>query len=170
MRISLIVAMSENQAIGLKGRLPWPHLPNDWANFFRVTDGYRMIMGRKSYDTPDRLSSKAGNFVITRQADFPLDDGFTRTGSLEEALKFCQNDKEVFVIGGEEIFRQALPLADCIHLTVVHGHFEGDAFFPEFPKEDFGITSQQEFPADENHALAYTFLVYERLSDMAEHL
>lgn len=162
MRISLIAAFSQNHAIGIKGRLPWPHLPNDWANFFKVTDGCPMIMGRKSYDTPDRLSSKVGNFVITRQADFPLDEGFTRVSSLEEALNLCHNVAEVFVIGGEEIFRQALPLADCIHLTLVHGVFEGDAFFPEFPGEDFQITSKLDFPADENHAVPYSFLVLER--------
>lgn len=163
MRISLIAAMSENRAIGFNGRLPWPHLPNDWANFFEVTKGCRMIMGRKSYDTPDRLSSKVGNFVITRQADFPLDEGFTRASSLEEALEKCQNDSEVFVIGGEEIFRQALPLADCIHLTIVNGIFEGDAFFPEFPEADFQITSHYQFPADDQHAVAYSFLVYQRI-------
>lgn len=162
MRISLIAAMSENRAIGLKGRLPWPHLPNDWANFFKVTEGCRMIMGRKSYDTPDRLWSKAGNFVITRQADFPLDEGFERASSLEEALAYCKEDNEVFVIGGEEIFRQALPIADCIHLTLVHGVFEGDAFFPAFNEANFYIKSRQEFPADSSHLYSYEFLVYER--------
>ena len=160
MKISLIAAMSENRAIGLAGRLPWPHLPNDWANFFRVTAGCRMIMGRKSYDTPDRLGSTVGNFVITRQADFPMDAGFERVASLAEALEKCQADNEVFVIGGEEIFRQALPLADCIHLTLVHDTFVGDAFFPEFDPKRFQLKSRQDFPADPQHALAYSFLVY----------
>jgi len=164
MRISLIAAMSENRMIGNKGRLPWPPLPNDWANFFKVTQGCRMIMGRKSYDTPDRLSSKTGNFVVTRQADFPLDEGFTRASSLEEALEYCKNDREVFVIGGEEIFRLALPIADCIHLTLVHGIFEGDAHFPEFSKENYALKSRQDFLADEQHDVAYSFLVYERTS------
>jgi dihydrofolate reductase len=163
MRISLIAAMSENRMIGNHGRLPWPSLPNDWANFFKVTEGCRMIMGRKSYDTPDRLSSKVGNFVITRQADFPLEEGFTRAGSLEEALEQCKDDKEVFVIGGEEIFRQALPLADCIHLTLVHGIFKGDAHFPEFSKEDYILKSRQDFPTDGQHAFEYSFFVYERV-------
>lgn len=162
MRISLIVAMSKNRGIGLKGRLPWPHLPNDWANFFKITEGCRMIMGRKSYDTPDRLSSKVGNFVITRQADFPMDEGFFRVGSLTEALDLCKGNEEIFVIGGEEVFRQALPIADCIHLTIVHGVFEADTFFPEFDETDFQLKSRQEFPADSLHEYAYDFLVYER--------
>ncbi|NBB19059.1 dihydrofolate reductase [Runella sp. CRIBMP] len=162
MQLSLISAMSENRAIGLQGRLPWPHLPNDWANFFAVTKDSRMIMGRKSYDTPDRLASEVGNFVITRQEDYVLEEGFTRAGSLQEALEACKNDKEVFVIGGAEIYRQALPLADIIHLTVVHGIFEGDAFFPEFSESEFKLKSRQDFPADAQHAYAYSFLVYEK--------
>lgn len=162
MKISLISAMSENRAIGLKGRLPWSSLPNDWANFFKVTQGCRMIMGRKSYDTPDRLSSEAGNFVITRQEDYVVEEGFTRVGSLAEALDACKDDKEVFVIGGAEIFHQALPLADIIHLTLVHGLYEGDAFFPEFSENDFKLKSRQDFPADPQHAVPYTFLVYEK--------
>ena len=161
MKISLIAAMSENRVIGNQGRLPWPHLPNDWANFFVVTAGCRMIMGRKSYDTPDRLGSEAGNFVISRQVDFPMDEGFMLVSSLQEALEKCKTDSEVFVIGGSEIFNQAMHLADCIHLTVVHGNFEGDAFFPAIPS-DFKITSQKDFQVDENHAYSYSFLVYER--------
>lgn len=162
MKISLISAMSENRAIGLKGRLPWPSLPNDWANFFEVTRGCRMIMGRKSYDTPDRLSSEAGNFVITRQEDYAVEEGFTRVGSLAEALDACKGDREVFVIGGAEIFHQSLPLADSLHLTLVHGVFEGDAFFPEFSEKVLKLKSRQDFPADAQHAVPYSFLVYEK--------
>ncbi len=161
MKISLIAAMAENRVIGNQGRLPWPHLPNDWANFFRVTDGCKMIMGRKSYDTPDRLGSKVGNFVVSSQDNFPMDEGFVRVASLHEALEKCKEDAEVFVIGGGEIFNQAMPLANCIHLTVVHGIFEGDAFFPEIPS-DFKIISKLDFEADQNHAFAYSFVVYER--------
>ena len=162
MKISLIAAMSENRTIGNQGRLPWPHLPNDWANFFEVTAGCKMIMGRKSYDTPDRLGSKVGNFVITRQADFPMDRGFVRVSSLHEALEECKEDSEVFVIGGSEIFSQAMSISNCIHLTVVHGVFGGDAFFPEIPS-DFQLTSQKDFQTDENHQYAYSFLIYKRL-------
>jgi dihydrofolate reductase len=161
MKISLIAAMSLNRAIGYKGRLPWPHLPADWANFFEVTAGCRMIMGRKSYDTPDRLSSDVGNFVITKQTDLAMDDGFERVSSLEEALARCQNDPEVFVIGGGEVFSQAMPLSHCIHLTVVKDIFEGDAFFPDIPDE-FQLVDQRDFEIDHQHPLPFSFLVYQK--------
>lgn len=163
MKISLIAAMSENRVIGNKGRLPWTHLPLDWHNFFVVTKGCRMIMGRKSYDTPDRLGSDVGNFVVTSQADFPMDEGFERVGSLEEALKECENDGEVFVIGGEQIFVQALPLAQTIHLTIVHDLFDGDAYFPDIPSDEFRLLSKKDFETDEQHAHRFSFLIFQRI-------
>jgi dihydrofolate reductase len=164
MKMALIAAMSQNRVIGNKGRLPWSHLPLDWANFFEVTKGCRMIMGRKSYDTPDRLGSDIGNFVITRQPDFVMDEGFERVGSLKEALERCQSDNEVFVIGGEQIFRQVLPLAQTIHLTVVHDDFVGDAYFPELPINEFRLIDQKDFETDERHAHRFSFLVFERFN------
>jgi dihydrofolate reductase len=163
MKIALIAAMSQNRVIGNKGRLPWSNLPLDWDNFFAVTRGCRMVMGRKSYDTPDRLGSEVGNFVITRQADFAMDEGFERVSSLDEALERCKNDTEVFVIGGEQIFNQALPLAQTINLTIVHDDFEGDAYFPELPKNEFRLISQKDFETDERHAHRFSFLVFERI-------
>jgi dihydrofolate reductase len=163
MKISLIAAMSQNRVIGKKGRLPWSHLPADWKNFFLVTSGCRMIMGRKSYDTPDRLGSEVGNFVVTSQADFLMDSGFERVGSLDEALERCKDDVEVFVIGGEQIFRQVIDLADTIHLTIVHDDFEGDAYFPELPVNVFRLVTQQNFEQNERHAHRFSFLVFERI-------
>ena len=90
-KIYLIAAMSDNRIIGNKGRLPWGHLPADWDNLFRITEGYVFIMGRKSYDTPDRVASKIGNVVVTRQAHFPLEKGFDRADSLTNALKMVEN-------------------------------------------------------------------------------
>jgi dihydrofolate reductase len=163
MRISLIAAMGQNRAIGLKGRLPWPPLPADWENLRRVTAGRKMIMGRKSYDTPDRIASPEGNLVITRQPDYALEPGFEVVHSFGEALERYRNEEEVFVLGGAEIFREALPLADCLHLTRIHGIFEADAFFPPFDESQFTEVSRRDHPADQRHAYAFTFVVYERL-------
>lgn len=162
MHLSLIAALGQNRAIGLKGRLPWPHLPADWANLHAVTAGCKMIMGRKSYDTPDRVWSPQGNLVVTRQLDYVVEPGFEVVHSFEEALARYADEDEVFVLGGEEIFREALPLADTLHLTLIHADFEADAFFPGFNDENFAETSRRDHPADEEHAYAFTFLVYER--------
>jgi len=160
--ISLIAAMSLNRAIGNQNKLPWPHMPADWDNLKRVTAGKKMIMGRKSYESPDRLRSDAGNVVITRQPDYQTDEGFLVADSLTKALELVGEADEVFVLGGEEIFRQSIPLANRIYLTIVKGTFEGDAFFPEFPENDFVQICREEHTADAQNPYDYVFLVYER--------
>ena len=163
MLISLIAAMSLNRAIGLDNKLPWPHLPADWANLRQVTAGKKMIMGRKSYESPDRIWSEAGNVVVTRQLGYQTDAGFLVADSLEKALQLVGDVDEVFILGGEEIFRASLPVADRIHLTIVKGVFAGDAFFPEFSEKDFAEVSREEHAADANNSLDYAFVVYERI-------
>jgi dihydrofolate reductase len=166
MKINLIAAMSENRVIGNKGRLPWGHLPKDWAHLFRVTDGIPMIMGRKSYDTPDRVASpNALNIVVTSQLDFPLEAGFERAESLDLALQMIENQgiEDVFVIGGGTIFEQIIDRADKIFLTLVHVEFEGDAFFPLFSENDFKLIKQDDFEADAQHKYAFSILIYERI-------
>jgi dihydrofolate reductase len=163
MKIHLIAAMSENRVIGNKGRLPWGHLPKDWAHLFEVTDGIPMIMGRKSYDTPDRVASPNSlNIVVTSQADFPLDEGFERAESLDAALQIVENQnfKEVFVIGGGHVFEQILDKADTIFLTIVHAEFEGDAFFPAFSETNFKLTQRQDFEADAHHKYDFSILTF----------
>jgi dihydrofolate reductase len=164
MKISLIAAMSTNRVIGKNGRLPWGHLPADWANLDIVTADCPMIMGRKSYDTPDRVWSKVGNVVITRQKDLVLDAGFVRAGSLLEALQILRggNFPEIFVLGGGEIFKEAICHADTIHLTVVNGEFEGDAFFPDIDLSVFELVSEKYHPKDAEHKLDFVFQVFER--------
>lgn len=160
--ISLIAAMSQNRAIGLNNALPWNPIPADWDNLKGVTKDKKMIMGRKSYDNPHRIWSEIGNYVITRQADYVTDEGFEIVESLEEAFEKCKSDDEVFVLGGEEIFRLAIPYADKIYLTLVHETFEGDAFFPEFDETEFNITERKEFLAGQNTPYDISILTYER--------
>ena len=161
MKISLISAMSQNRAIGLNGRLPWRHVPADWQNLAIVTAGKKMIMGRKSYDTPDRIGSEVGNVVVTRQLDYQVDKGFEVAHSLEDALAKFADQAEVFVIGGQQIFEQALPLAQTIHLTIIQEVFEGDAFFPLLDESLFDCEVRH-FKADEQNPYDYSFLVFER--------
>lgn len=160
--ISLIAAMSSNRVIGLNNALPWTPIVADWDNLKEVTAGKKMIMGRKSYDNPHRIWSEVGNYVITRQADYVADEGFEVVDSLETAFEKCKNDDEVFVLGGEEIFRLAIPFADKIYLTLVHEEFEGDAFFPEFDESEFTIIERKEFSTGQNTPYSISILTYER--------
>ncbi len=158
--ISLIAAMSQNRSIGLNNALPWHPIAADWDNLKTVTSQKPMIMGRKSYDNPHRIWSEVSNFVITRQPDYVVEEGFVVVRSLEEAFEKCQNDAEVFVLGGEEIFRLAIPFADKIYLTVVHKDFEGDAFFPAFDETFFEITERKEFKSGDNTPYDISILTY----------
>lgn len=166
MKLSIMAAMGQNRVIGKGNRLPWLHIPADWANLHQVCYGKKMIMGRKSYDTPDRVWSEVGNIVITRQSGYEVEEGFVIAHSLEDALALVKDEAEVFIIGGEEIFRQSIHLIDTIHLTIVHKDFEGDAFFPLF-EEEFTEVSRSDFKADAENLYDYSFLVYERLPQLA---
>ena len=166
MTINLIAAMSENRVIGREGRLPWGHLPKDWENLSRVTDGIPMIMGRKSYDTPDRIASpNAPNIVLTSQVDFPMEAGFQRANKVEDALQMVEKQgfTRVFILGGGTVFKQTISRADKIFLTLVHAEFEGDAFFPTFSDKDFKLIKRTDFDADERHHYAFSILVYEKV-------
>jgi dihydrofolate reductase len=165
MKVSTMAAMSLNRVIGFKERLPWGSLPADWAYLYEATKDKVMIMGRKSYEAEERVSSEAGNIVLTRQENYPLETGFQQAQSLEKALEILreQSHDEVFIIGGAEIFRQAIPhLVDKIYLTLVHETFEGDAFFPEIDPSVFSLKSQKDFKADAENRYDYSFLVYEK--------
>ncbi|HVU93916.1 MAG TPA: dihydrofolate reductase [Puia sp.] len=165
MIISLIVAASENNAIGKDNQLLW-HLPNDMKFFKNTTWGMPVIMGRKTYDAlageplPGRF-----NFVITRQKDWqPRNKKVTVTPSLGLALKGAETTdcKETFVIGGGEIYREAMPIADRIYMTRVHTKLDGDTYFPPIDESQWQLTGNLDFPADEKHAYAYSFQVWDR--------
>lgn len=163
-KISLIAAMSSNRAIGLDNALPWPEpIPADWAHLKKVTAGKKMIMGRKSYDNPHRLWSEAGNYVITRQKDYPVDDNFEVASSLEDAIKACENEKEIYILGGEQIFTQSISLADKIVLTRVNQEFEGDTFFPAFEHLDFEEVKRLEFEISEESPYPMSIVTYEKV-------
>lgn len=162
MRISLIVAASENNVIGVKGALPW-HLPNDFARMKQLTMGHPIIMGRKTHESIGRVLPGRRNIVVTRQQgkEFP---GCDVVGSLQQALGVAKQDKveEVFIFGGGEMYREALPLADRVYMTRVHAKVEGDALFPELPTGEWTERSRERHEADEWHAHAYSFVEYER--------
>jgi dihydrofolate reductase len=129
--VSLIVAMDRNRVIGAGGRLPW-HIPEDLKRFRRLTLGHHIVMGRKTWASIRRSLPGRTNIVVTRDRSFAA-EGAIVAHSLEAALAVAAGDEEVFVIGGGELYAQALPLADRLYITEVHGEFVGDTWFPEPP-------------------------------------
>lgn len=160
MRISLIVAMSENRVIGSRGRLPW-RLAADLRRFQRLTMGHHLVMGRKTFESIGRALPGRTSIVITRQPDYTAQGARVAT-DLETALEMTARDDEVFVIGGEQIYRLAVPCVERMYITEVSGRVEGDAHFPELRDEDWQVVEQANQPADDDNAYAMRFLVLDR--------
>ncbi|MHB8846747.1 MAG: dihydrofolate reductase [Nitrospirota bacterium] len=155
MIISIIAAMDENRVIGRGNRLPW-HLPVDLRRFRMLTLGHPIIMGRKTFESIGHPLDGRKNIVVTRQAGYSA-KGCIVVHDLASAFEACGDVEEAFALGGETLFRDVLPLADKVYLTVVKTQVEGDALFPPIP-DDLVLVSRQEaqdiFPIE--------FLVYER--------
>lgn len=162
-RIAAIAAMSENRVIGLDNKLPWT-LPDDWANFRRVTAGKPFIMGRKSFQAEDALISDYRNVVITTQEALNV-PGHTRiANSPEAALEQLREEPEIFILGGATIFEQMMPWINYLYLTIVHHTFEGDAFFPEINWDNWTLTRSVYHDTDERHAYTFSLNEYEPTS------
>lgn len=168
MIVSLVVAASENNVIGVKGKLPW-HLPDDLKFFKDVTTGHPVIMGRKTFESMGKALPHRLNIVISRTPSYYA-KGTEVVHSLTEALEEARvhlppekRESEVFVIGGGEVFLQAMGKANRIYMTRVHTTIEGgDAFFPGIDPKVWKEVSKKEHPKDEKHEYGFTFLVYEK--------
>jgi dihydrofolate reductase len=162
MRRSALVAMAKNRVIGRDNTLPW-RLSADLQRFKRLTMGHTLVMGRKTYESIGRPLPGRRMVVITRQPDF-RPEGVQVVHSLEEALAAAPADEqELFIGGGAEIYRQAMPLTDRIYLTVIEREVEGDAYFPEL---DLGgwMLVEEEAHLGAEEPLPYRFLTYDRRS------
>ena len=158
--ITLIAAVAENNAIGKGDQLLW-HLPEDFKHFKRLTTGHCIIMGRKTFETFPKPLPNRIHIVITHQKGYTK-EGAVVVPSVEEAIeKALVIDPNPYVIGGGEIYAQALPFADVIELTRVHHTFaEADVFFPEFNREEWELVASERFEKDERHAYGFTFERY----------
>ncbi|MBX3665183.1 MAG: dihydrofolate reductase [Burkholderiales bacterium] len=161
-RLSLIAAMAKNSVIGANGKIPW-HLPNELQLFKRVTMGHPIVMGRKTHESIGRLLPGRTTVIVTRQRDYAV-PGAVVVHSLEEALARCAGDPEIFVIGGGELYRAAMPLADRIYLTVVDAEPAGDTRMPEFDPVQWKQTGSEQFRSDERHAHDYRFEIHDRVA------
>lgn len=158
--ITMIAAAAENNALGKDNDLVW-HLPDDFKRFKKLTTGHYIIMGRKTFESFPKPLPNRTHVVITRKKNYER-EGAVVVHSLEEALRLASNDPQPFVIGGGEIYKLALPEADKIELTRVHGTFDADAFFPEIDERNWKLVSSSFHPADADHDYAFTYLTYER--------
>ncbi len=170
-KISIVVAMARNRVIGNKGELPW-HLPTDLKHFKELTTGHSVIMGRKTFESilkrlgkplPDRQ-----NIVLTENRGYTAPaPGCNVVHSFREAYYLATNltahKEEIFVIGGEKIYRLALPQAERIYLTLVEARPEGDVLFPEINLQKWPMISAQHHESDEKNKYPFTFMTLERL-------
>ncbi len=157
--VTIIAAVAENNVIGKNNELIW-HLSDDLKHFKSLTNGHHVIMGRKTFQSMPKALPNRTNVVISRQPDFTAEN-ITVVRSLEEALKVAKDDPQPFVIGGGEIYKEALQYADRIELTRVHHEFEGDTFFPEINLQRWKEVDATFHPKDEKHAYDFTFQRFE---------
>jgi dihydrofolate reductase len=161
MLISIIVAIADDNVIGIENRLPWK-LPADMRWFRLHTLGKPIVMGRKTFESfggkplPDRT-----NIVVTSDTNYKP-EGTLVAHSIDEALQLAGDADEVMIIGGDSFYRQMLPRADLFYLTQVHGKFEADAWFPEFDLNEWKELERTEYPADEANPYACSFIVLQR--------
>ena len=154
-RLSLIVAMAKNRVIGANNRIPW-HLPDDLKMFKRLTMGHHIVMGRKTYESIGRLLPGRTTVIVTRQRGYVV-AGAIIAHSLHDAINAAARDDEIFVIGGAELFREALPIADRIHLSLVDAEPAGDTWMPEFDRSQWAEVSSEEKPG-------YRYVLLERIA------
>jgi dihydrofolate reductase len=165
MNVSIVVAAAENNVIGSANALPW-RLPDDLRRFKALTLGKPVVMGRRTWESIGKPLPGRTNIVVSRRSDLLL-EGATVVDSLAQAFaagaRHSAGAPEVMVIGGAEIYRQALASTTTVHLTRVHARVAGDAYFPELAAEDWAETELQFHPVDERHAYAFSFVTLQRI-------
>jgi dihydrofolate reductase len=157
--ITLIAAVSENNALGKDNQLLW-HLPEDFKRFKNLTSGHSIIMGRKTFESFPKPLPNRTHIIITRQLDYTAPAGCIVVPSLEKAIELCPKNEEAFVIGGGEIYQQALELVNKIDITRVHTTLEADTFFPAIDTTKWELVFEEFHPKDEKHDYDFTFLTY----------
>ena len=158
--LSMIVAVSENNVIGKENKLLW-HLPDDLKHFKRTTKGHHVIAGRKTFESQGRPLPKRTNIVITRNKDICI-EGCHIAHSLDEAIVMAREDNEPFIIGGEEIYKQAMEKVDRIYITRIHETFDGDTYFPEIDERKWEVVSSKYHGIDDKHPYPFTIYILEK--------
>jgi dihydrofolate reductase len=158
-RLIIIAAASENNALGKDNDLVW-HLPDDFKRFKTLTSGHKIIMGRKTLESFPKPLPNREHIVITRDKKYTPKFQSTVVHSIEAAIDLVGNNETAFIIGGGEIYKQAMPLATDMELTRVHGIFEADTFFPEINPNNWKLLKEEHHPKDDRHKYSFTYLTY----------
>ena len=161
MKISIIVAASANNVIGVDGQLPW-RLPEDLRHFKAITMGKPMIMGRATFDSIGKALPGRQSIVLTRQDDFSA-EGCDVVATVDDALNAAGNAEEVMIVGGGEIYRQFLPRADRIYLTRVQAEIDGDTTFPELDMSEWNVVAVEEYPAGDEREFGFEIETLDRV-------
>ena len=163
--MTIIAAIDENNAIGKDNRLLW-HLPDDLKRFKKLTQNHAVIMGRKTYESLGKPLPNRLNIVISRNPEYPLPEGTMLALSLEEAVHEAEkHGGKSFVIGGGDIYKQAVNLADTIEITLVHTKVkEADTYFPKLDEKKWQKTFEELHPKDKKHEFDFTFLTFEKIN------
>ena len=161
MIISQIVAVSLNSVIGVNNGLPW-HMPTDLVYFKEKTMGHHIVMGRRNYEAEGKPLPGRVNIILTRDKNYTIDEGVV-VHKIEDAISLARKagEKELFIIGGEEIYKLAMPLTDKIYLTRIHTEVKGDTFYPEIDSS-WKEGSRSEHKKDAQNPFDFDFLVYKR--------
>lgn len=159
--LTIIAAASENNALGKDNQLLW-HLPEDFKRFKTLTSGHYIIMGRKTFESFPKPLPNRTHLIITRQPNYQAPEGCVVVSSLEKAMELCPANEEAFVIGGGEIYQQAINIVDKIDVTRVHTTIDADTFFPEIDTNIWKLVFEEFHPKDEKHAFDFTFLTFVR--------
>jgi len=159
MKISIIVAVAKNGVIGREGTLPW-YIPEDLKRFRKITQHHPVIMGRKTYESIGKILPERKNIILTRQKCYHV-EGAAIAHSFQDAITLCQSmdTEEVFVIGGESIYREALVHSDRIYLTRIHREYKGESTFPEIVMDDYTKTLEETHGGDP----PFSFLILDRI-------
>ena len=161
MKLSLIVAMASNRAIGLNKKMPW-HLSADLKKFKKITMGSPIVMGRKTFESIGKPLIGRKNIIISRNPDYQQQGCFV-FDSIDNALQECRDENEVFIIGGASLYKSLFSLADRLYLTEIKQAFEADTFFPEFDLTEWQEVAREDVSDDNSVDFDYSFITLERL-------
>ena len=158
--ISIIVAISNNNVIGNENKLIW-HLPTDLINFKKLTMGHHIIMGRKTFESIGKPLPGRTSIVISKNTNLKI-DGCIVVNSIKDAINISKADDEVFIIGGAEIYKQTLEIADKLYITRIYNDFNGDTYFPDLNIENWNQIKKDDFLPDEKNKFNYSFFIYKK--------